>query len=167
MNRYLLNLVVSVLLVFVSLSAFSQVSYTDNGDTKFYEDGTRISYLKISGFPNSDEMREYVTKKVLEHPDVNRVIIFKDGVMFMYEALQSVSPDMIFDMVNDALDGYIAEFGEFPKEENNNKQASSNFSISGNRGGNTPASVEGMKKKINSANRFAGVVKEGSNVNTK
>ena len=97
MNRYLLNLVVSVALVFVSLSAFSQVKVADSGASKFYDNGTRITYFDMQEFPNSSEMREYVTKKVTEHPDVNRVTIYTNGTLFMYEALQSVDPYMIVD----------------------------------------------------------------------
>ena len=164
MNRYLLNLVVSVMLVFVSLSAFSQVSYIDDGDTKFYDDGTRITYLKISGLPNSDEMREYVIKKVLEHPDIKRIIITNESTVFMYEAKQSVSPDMVIDMVNDVLDVYIAEFGELPGKVN---KSVSNSAAAEDRGGDTPANGDVMQKKVNPANRPARVVKDGTSVNTK
>ncbi len=166
MNRYLLNLVVSVMLAFVSMSAFSQVSYIDDGDTKFYDDGTRISYLKISGLPNSDEMRESVIKKVLEHPDIKRIIITNESTVFMYEAKQSVSPDMVIDMVNDVLDAYIAEFGELPDKEKVNKSIP-NSAAAGERGGDTPANGDVMQKKVNPANRPARVVKDGTSVNTK
>ena len=97
-----------------SVSLFAQVKLTDSGATKFYENGTRITYFKMADFPNSPEMREYVSKIVLENPDVNRVVIYRNGETFMYEALQSVEPDMIVDAVNDALAEYKANVGDFP-----------------------------------------------------
>ncbi len=166
MNRYLLNLVVSVALVFVSLSAFSQVKVADSGASKFYDNGTRITYFDMQEFPNSSEMREYVTKKVTEHPDVNRVTIYTNGTLFMYEALQSVDPYMIVDMVNDALDEYVAEFGEIPEIEKS-KMSDSNSAAAGDRGGDAPANGEVMRKKANTANRPVEVVKDRTNVNTK
>lgn len=96
------------------MSLFAQVKLTDSGATKFYEDGTRITYFKMADFPNSPEMREFVSNIVLENPDVMRVVIYKSGKTFMYEALQSVEPDMIVDAINDALAEYKATVGDFP-----------------------------------------------------
>ena len=171
MNRYLLNLVVSVMLVFVSLSAFSQVRLFDSGVSKYYDNGTRITYFDMQDFPNSPEMREYVTKKVLEHPDVKRVTIYTNGTLFMYEALQNVEPDMIVDMVNDVLAGYISEFGEFPEDEKAKEKKSvlPEYSVTEERA--EGASVNGERrhaegKSVRLESRSADYVKEVNN-NTK
>lgn len=98
----------------ICMPVFSQVKLTDSGVTKFYDNGTRITYFEMAGFPNSPEMREFVTKMVLENPDVNRVIIMRNGETFMYEALQNIEPDMIVDAVNDALKEYKDKIGDYP-----------------------------------------------------
>ena len=99
------------------LPVFSQVKLSDSGVTKFYDNGTRITYFKVENFPNSAEMRDYVTKIVLENPDINRVVIYVSGKTIMYEALQSVEPDMMVDAVNEALEEYKVQNGDFPPSE--------------------------------------------------
>lgn len=117
MKRYLFNLIFSIVLMLVCAQAYSQVKLADSGVTKFYEDGTRITYFEMDGFPNSVEVRDFMTKKVLEHPDVKRVAIYADGVTFMYEALQNIEPSIIVDMVNDVLVEYKFEIGNFTANE--------------------------------------------------
>ncbi|MBR4584544.1 MAG: hypothetical protein IKO34_12170 [Bacteroidales bacterium] len=114
MKKYLLGLFLIIMSLTTSVSLFAQVKLSDSGVTKVYENGTRITYFEMAGFPNSPEMREFVTKMVLENPDVNRVIIMRNGETFMYEALQSVDPDMIVDAVNDALKEYKDKIGDYP-----------------------------------------------------
>ena len=111
MKRYLLGLFI---ILTTNVSLLAQVKLSDSGVTKVYENGTRITYFEMAGFPNSPEMREFVTKMVLENPDVNRVVIYRNGETFMYEALQSVDPDMIVDAVNDALKEYKDKIGDYP-----------------------------------------------------
>ena len=111
MKRYLLGLFI---ILTTNVSLLAQVKLSDSGVTKVYENGTRITYFVMAGFPNSPEMREFVTKMVLENPDVNRVVIYRNGETFMYEALQSVDPDMIVDAVNDALKEYKDKIGDYP-----------------------------------------------------
>lgn len=114
MERYLLKLILGIAIMSICMPVFSQVKLTDSGVTKFYDNGTRITYFEMAGFPNSPEMREFVTKMVLENPDVNRVIIMRNGETFMYEALQNIDPDMIVDAVNDALKEYKDKIGDYP-----------------------------------------------------
>lgn len=114
MERYLLKLILGIAIMSICMPVFSQVKLTDSGVTKFYDNGTRITYFEMAGFPNSPEMREFVTKMVLENPDVNRAVIYRNGETFMYEALQSVDPDMIVDAVNDALKEYKDKIGDYP-----------------------------------------------------
>lgn len=114
MKKYLLGLFLIIMSLTTSVSLFAQVKLSDSGVTKVYENGTRITYFEMAGFPNSPEMREFVSKMVLENPDVNRVIIMRSGKTFMYEALQSVDPDMIVDAVNDALKEYKDKIGDYP-----------------------------------------------------
>lgn len=114
MKRYLLGLFI---ILTTSVSLFAQVKLYDSGVTKFYDNGTRITYFEMTGFPNSAEMRSFVERIVLEIPDINRAAIYTDGVTFMYEALQSVDPDMVVDAVNDALAEYIAQVGDFPPND--------------------------------------------------
>ncbi len=114
MERYLLKLILGIAIMSICMPVFSQVKLTDSGVTKFYDNGTRITYFEMAGFPNSPEMREFVTKMVLENPDVNRVIIMRNGETFMYEALQNIEPDMIVDAVNDALKEYKDKIGDYP-----------------------------------------------------
>ncbi len=117
MERYLLRLVLGISVMLICMPVFSQVKLFDSGVTKFYEDGTRITYFKMEDFPNSVEMREFVTKVVLENPDINRVAIYTNGKTFMYEALQRVEPDMVVDAVNEALAEYKAQVGDFPPND--------------------------------------------------
>ena len=117
MSRYLLRLVSVVTIMLISLSVFSQVKLFDSGVTKFYDRGTRITYFEMADFPNSAEMRAFVKKVVLENPDISRVVIYTNGTTFMYEALQSVEPDMVVDAVNDALAEYKAQVGDFPPND--------------------------------------------------
>lgn len=107
------------------MSSVAQVKLTDSGATKFYDNGTRITYFEMADFPNSPEMRDYVSKIVLENPDIMRVVIYRNGETFMYESLQSVEPDMVVDAVNDALDEYKANVGDFPlpSPQDNEKQS--------------------------------------------
>ncbi len=114
MERCLLKLILGIAIMSICLPVFSQVKLSDSGDTKFYENGTRITYFKMADFPNSPEMREFVSKMILENPDVNRVTIYRNGETFMYEALQSIDPEMIVDAVNDALKEYREQNGDFP-----------------------------------------------------
>jgi len=114
MKRYLFGLLFIIMSLTASVSLFAQVKLLDSGVTKFYDNGTRITYFEMADFPNSPEMREYVSKVVLENPDINRVVMYRNGQTFMYEALQSVEPDMIVDVVNDALAEYRASVGDFP-----------------------------------------------------
>jgi len=127
MKRFLLGLFIVVISLAASVSSFAQVKLYDSGVTKFYDNGTRITYFKMSDFPNSPEIREFVSKMVLENPDVNRVVIYRDGETFMYEAMQSVEPDMIVESVNDALTEYKANIGDFPppSPQDNERQSSS------------------------------------------
>lgn len=111
MKRYLLGLFI---ILTTNVSLLAQVKLSDSGVTKVYDNGTRITYFEMAGFPNSPEMREFVTKMVLENPDVNRAVIYRNGETFMYEALQSVDPDMIVDAVNDALKEYEDKIGDYP-----------------------------------------------------
>lgn len=117
MNRYLLRVLVSVLFITISASVFSQVKLFDSGDTKIYDNGTRITYFEMEDFPNTAEIREFVTKSVLEHPDVKRVYIYKNGTTFMYDAAKEVEPDMIVDAINEALAEYISEGGTINGEK--------------------------------------------------
>lgn len=106
MKRYLFNLIFSIVLMLVCAQAYSQVKLADSGVTKFYDNGTRITYFEMEDFPNSEVIREFVTKRVLGLPEVSRVIVYRDGVNFMYEALQDVEPDLILSVVNDAIIEY-------------------------------------------------------------
>ena len=101
----------------IYLPVFSQVKLSDSGVTKFYDNGTRITYFEMTDFPNSAEMREYVTKIVLENPDISRAVIYTNGETFMYESLQRIEPDMIVDAVNDALKEYKEQNGDFPPND--------------------------------------------------
>lgn len=101
----------------ICLPVFSQVKLSDSGVTKFYDNGTRITYFEMADFPNSAEMREFVKKLVLENPDINRVVIYANGKTFMYEAQQKIEPEMIVDAVNDALKEYKEQNGDFPPIE--------------------------------------------------
>ena len=114
MKRYLLGLLFIIMSLTASVSLFAQVKLLDSGVTKFYDNGTRITYFEMADFPNSPEMREYISDIVLENPDINRVVIYRNGITFMYEALQDVEPDMIVDVVNEALAEYKASVGDFP-----------------------------------------------------
>ncbi|MBO7572222.1 MAG: hypothetical protein J6T48_08735 [Bacteroidales bacterium] len=129
MKRYLLGLILAVVMMVVSADLFAQVKLLDSGVTKFYDKGTRITYFEMSNFPNSQEMRDFVAKMVLENSDVMRAIIYKDGKTFMYEALQGVEPDMIVDAVNDALAEYNMLFGEFPESSQGNEPKKSNVTV--------------------------------------
>ncbi len=111
MKRYLLGLFI---ILTTNVSLLAQVKLSDSGVTKVYDNGTRITYFEMAGFPNSPEMREFVTKMVLENPDVDRAVIYRNGETFMYEALQNVEPDMIVDAVNDALKEYKDKIGDYP-----------------------------------------------------
>ncbi len=106
MKRFVLVIAGLIFFVFFSTSVFGQVKLYDSGVTKFYPKGNRITYFQMSGFPNTVEMREYVTKSVLQNPDIDRVVIYTDGKTFMYDALQSIEPDMVVDAINDALSEY-------------------------------------------------------------
>ena len=117
MERNLFKLLLCVGLMLLYMSAQSQVKLFDSGVTKFYDNGTRITYFKMSDFPNSAEMREFVAKIVLENPDINRVVIYTNGKTFMYEAKQSIEPDMVVDAVNEALAEYRASVGDFPPND--------------------------------------------------
>lgn len=114
MKKYLLGLSLIIMSLTTSVSLFAQVKLTDSGVTKFYENGTRITYFKMAEFPNSPEMREFVSKMILENPDVKRVVIYRDGETFMYEAMQGVEPDDVVDAVNEVLAEYKANVGDFP-----------------------------------------------------
>ena len=117
MERYLLRLILGIAVMSICLPVFSQVKLSDSGVTKFYDNGTRITYFEMADFPNSAEMREFVKKLVLENPDINRVVIYTNGKTFMYEAQQKIEPDMIVDAVNDALKEYKEQNGDFPPIE--------------------------------------------------
>ena len=117
MERYLLRLILGIAVMSICLPVFSQVKLSDSGVTKFYDNGTRITYFEMADFPNSAEMREFVKKLVLENPDINRVVIYTNGKTFMYEAQQKIEPDMIVDAVNDALKEYKEQNGDVPPIE--------------------------------------------------
>ena len=117
MERHLLRLILGIAVMSIYLPVFSQVKLFDSGVSKFYDNGTRITYFEMADFPNSAEMRDFVEKIVLENPDINRAIIYNDGVTFMYEAKPSVEPDMVVDAVNDALTEYKAQVGDFPPND--------------------------------------------------
>lgn len=117
MERFLLKLILGIAVMSMCMPVFSQVKLSERGDTKFYENGTRITYFKMADFPNSPEMREYVSKMVLENPDIKRVDIYRNGETFMYESMQSIEPEMIVDAVNDALKEYKEQNGDFPPIE--------------------------------------------------
>ncbi|MBO7133150.1 MAG: hypothetical protein J6W06_03190 [Bacteroidales bacterium] len=142
MKRYLLGIFYTVIILSVATTISAQVKLTDSGTTKFYDNGTRITYFEMADFPNSPEMREFVSKIVLENPDVNRAMIYRNGKTFMYEALQSVEPDMIVDAVNDALAEYKANVGDFPppSPQDYEKQPS-NVKVTKHSGNVAPAKV--------------------------
>ena len=117
MERFLLKLILGIAVMSMCMPVFSQVKLSDSGVTKFYDNGTRITYFEMADFPNSAEMREFVKKLVLENPDINRVVIYTNGKTFMYEAQQKIEPDMIVDAVNDALKEYKEQNGDFPPIE--------------------------------------------------
>lgn len=117
MERNLFKLLFVIALISLSLPVLAQVKLYDSGVTKFYDNGTRITYFEMSDFPNSAEMRDFVAKIVLENPDVNRVVIYTNGKTFMYEAKQSIEPDMVVEAVNEALAEYRASVGDFPPND--------------------------------------------------
>ena len=117
MDKYLLRLIVGIVFMSMCLPVFSQVKLFDSETTKFYEDGTRITYYKMENFPNSAEMCDFVKRSVLENPDIKRFFIINNGTEFMYEAVQRVEPNMVIDAINDALEEYKAEFGDFPPSD--------------------------------------------------
>jgi len=117
MEKYLSRLILGIAVMSIYLPVFSQVKLSDSGVTKFYDNGTRITYFKMAGFPNSDEMRDFVIKIVLENPDINRAAIYTNGETFMYEGLQRIEPDMVVDAVNDALAEYRVHVGDFPAKD--------------------------------------------------
>ncbi len=121
MKRWLFLLVNLMLFLSVSTSSFAQVKLFDSGVTKFYPEGNRITYFQMSGFPNTEEMREYVKKSVLENPDIDRVVIYTDGKTFMYDALQSIEPDMVVDAINDALTKFNYEISGKDKPDSSAK----------------------------------------------
>ena len=117
MERHLFKLFFVIVLISLSLPALAQVKLYDSGVTKFYDNGTRITYFKMADFPNSAEVREFVKRIVLENPDINRVVIYTDGKTFMYDAKQSIEPDMVVEAVNEALAEYRASVGDFPPND--------------------------------------------------
>lgn len=117
MKVKLLRLLFVALLVVVSQVLSAQVKLTDSGVTKVYSDGSRITYFEMQDFPNSAEMREFVKKSVLEASFLKRMVVYKDGKTCMYEADQSVEPDMVVDAINDVLQQYSEQMGEFPSAE--------------------------------------------------
>lgn len=144
MKRYLFNLVSSIVLMLVCMQAFSQVKLFDSGDTKFYDGGTRITYFEMEDFPNSVEMREFVTKKVLEHPDIRRAFIYKNGTTFMYDGAKDVEPNMVVDAINEALVEYENEIGPIysDKEEAGKPKSTSVESMDRNMVIEEPAPAE-------------------------
>ena len=117
MERYLLRLILGIAVMSICLPVFSQVKLSDSGVTKFYDNGTRITYFEMADFPNSAEMREFVKKLVLENPDINRVVIYTNGKTFMYEAQHKIEPDMVVDAVNEALEEFKAQVGDYPPND--------------------------------------------------
>ena len=149
-----------------SVSLFAQVKLSDSGVTKVYENGTRITYFEMAGFPNSPEMREFVTKMVLENPDVNRVVIYRNGETFMYEALQSVDPDMIVDAINDALKEYKDQIGDYPppSPQDYEKQPS-NVKVTPHKANNGVANVSSSSEmRVSEEKRPAGQEKSASSL---
>ena len=60
MERFLLKLILGIAVMSMCMPVFSQVKLSDSGVTKFYDNGTRITYFEMADFPNSAEMRDYV-----------------------------------------------------------------------------------------------------------
>lgn len=147
----------------ICMPVFSQVKLFDSGVTKFYENGTRITYFEMAGFPNSPEMREFVSKMILENPDVNRVVIYRNGETFMYEALQSVDPDMIVDAVNDALKEYKDQIGDYPppSPQDYEKQPS-NIKVTPHKANNGVAISSSSEMRVSEEKRPAGQEKSAS-----
>lgn len=112
MRKFLLGLLV-LLAIGASLPVCAQVKVADDGVTKNYPGGTRITYFEMSNFPNSVELREFVSKTLLENPDIHRVIMYEDGVNCMFDAKENITPYMVVDAINEALAIYREEIGDY------------------------------------------------------
>lgn len=109
MKEILQNLICSVLLCIAGLTTFAQVKLLDSGVTKIYPNNTRITYCEVTDFPNSDEMRDFVAKILLQDPDIIRLIVYKNYKTVFYEARPQIEPNMIVDAINDAIALYNAD----------------------------------------------------------
>lgn len=115
-SRSMRKILLGISILFVQalfMSVNAQVKVADDGVTKVYQEGTRITYFEMSNFPNSPEVREFVSKMLLENPDVHRVILYEDGFNCMFDAKENITPYMVVDAINEALSLYREEVGDY------------------------------------------------------
>lgn len=118
--------------LFFSISSsflFSQVKIDSYDATKFYPDGTRITYFTVSDCPDDSEFLAYSMDYVLKDDRMIRFLISEDGKSCFYEASKEVTEDMIVELLNEAYYDFYSQTGVTPKSSSE-KQSVNKSSIS-------------------------------------
>jgi hypothetical protein len=100
------------LLVVLPILSFSQVEIISNDASKYYPNGTRISYLTLSDYPSEDRFLDFVNSNVAKDTRIIRFFLYKDGSSCFVESKEDFTDDMIIDAINEAYFSYSSQKGE-------------------------------------------------------
>lgn len=80
-----------------------------NDATKFYPNGTQITYLTLSNYPTESDFLESVNSNVVKDPRIHRFYLYKDGKTCFFEADKDVSEVIILDAINEAYRNFYKQ----------------------------------------------------------
>ncbi|NLA24558.1 MAG: hypothetical protein GX879_06290 [Bacteroidales bacterium] len=111
----------TTLVILLPMSLLAQVKLINHDATKFYPDGTRITYLSLSEYPTDNDFISFVNTYVVKNEQIIRFSIYSNGSACFYEAMQEITEDVIVDMVNEASSEYDKYLLQHAKYKNNLK----------------------------------------------
>jgi hypothetical protein len=80
----------------------AQVDILSNDATKFYPNGTQITYLTLSNYPTESDFLESVNSNLVKDSRIHRFYLYKDGKTCFFEADKDVSEVIILEAINEA-----------------------------------------------------------------
>lgn len=98
-----------LLLCLIPYSLFSQVELISNDASKYYPDGTQITYLTLSDYPSDKGFLEFVNSHVVKDDRIHRFILSKNGNKCFFEADDDVDEDVILEAINEAFANYYSQ----------------------------------------------------------
>jgi hypothetical protein len=90
----------SLLFIYIPMNLFSQVELISIDASKFYPNGTQITYLTLSDYPTDKKFIDFTNSHLTKDNRIYRFLLSEDGKSCFLEADKDVTNNHIIDEIN-------------------------------------------------------------------